>query len=161
MCEVVSLCGLRWSGRVSLQVSFSWCVRAFSLLVNQTSMVDDEQLLAVSGHADRRPRKAEDFSLDASDGKQSDHQRAGGDRRPALTQTQRLHVLPLRHVHHPLLVGVPGGEVEALQLTVRGGAVASESTARARAAAQDAHLASSSVLGQASSTASWEMSAMV
>ncbi|MEQ2196655.1 hypothetical protein XENOCAPTIV_007634, partial [Xenoophorus captivus] len=82
-----------------------------------TSMVNHEQLLPVPGHAHYRPRHAEDLSLDASDGKQPEQQRAGGDGRPALTQTQRLHVLALRQVHHPFLIGVPGGEVEALQLT--------------------------------------------
>lgn len=95
-------------------------IRLFQLVcVCLTPMVDDEQLLSVSGHADHRSWQAEHFSLKASDGEEAEHQRAGGDRCPALTQTQRPRVLVLGQVHHPLLVGVPGGEVEALQLTGR------------------------------------------
>lgn len=75
--------------------------------VSLTPVVDDEQLLSVSDHAHHGPRQAEDFSLDSADGEESEHQGVGGDRRPALTHTQRLHVLALRQVHHPLLIGVP------------------------------------------------------
>lgn len=82
-----------------------------------TPMVDDEQLLSMSCHADHRPWQAEQFSLYSSDGEEPDHQRAGGDCCPALTQTKCPHVLPFRKVDHPLLIGVPRGEVKALQLT--------------------------------------------
>lgn len=80
-------------------------------------MEDDEQLLSVCRHADHRPRQAEDFSLDSSDGKEPECQCAGRNCRPAVTQTQRLGILTLWQVNNPLLIGVPGGEVEALQLT--------------------------------------------
>jgi len=81
-----------------------------------TPVVDDEQLLSVRRHGDHVARQAEHFPLDSSDGEEAEHQLAGGDRRPAPPETQRPHVLARRQVHHPLLVGVPGGEVEALQL---------------------------------------------
>lgn len=85
-------------------------------------MVDYEQLLSVSGHAHHRSWQAKDFSLNASDGEEPENQCAGGDCCPALTQTQRPRVLVLRQVHHPLLIGVPRREVEALQLTEKRGA---------------------------------------
>lgn len=84
-----------------------------------TSMVDDEQLLSMCSHADHRPRQAEDLFLDSSYREQAKHQSAGGGGGPALAQTQRPHVLALGQIHHPLLIGVPRGEVETLQLTGR------------------------------------------
>lgn len=82
-----------------------------------TPVVNDEQLLPVSNHTHHRTWQAEDFSLDPSNGEKAERQRTGGDRSPALTQTQGLGVLALRQVHHPLLISVPGREVEALKLT--------------------------------------------
>lgn len=75
--------------------------------VRLTPVVNDEKLLPVSDHTHHRSRQAEDFSLDSSDGEKAEHQCTGGDRGPALTQTQGLGVLALRQVHHPLLIGVP------------------------------------------------------
>lgn len=94
-----------------------------------TPVVNDEQLLPVSNHTHHRTWQAEDFSLDPSNGEKAERQRTGGDRSPALTQTQGLGVLALRQVHHPLLISVPGREVEALKLTEKrkgGGRVKTE-----------------------------------
>lgn len=130
-------------------------------------MVDDEQLLSVCRHAHHWPRQAEHLFLDSAHREEAEHQGAGGDRRPALPQTERLHVLVFGQVHHPLLVAVPRGEVQAVDFAEsekeRGERKSNENIcAEAKTEPKcSSHLASSSVEGQASSTASWETSATV
>lgn len=125
-----------------------------------TPVVNDEQLLPVSNHTHHRTWQAEDFPLDPSNGEKAERQRTGGDRSPALTQAQGLGVLALRQVHHPLLISVPGREVEALKLTEKRRGAGSKQKMRKNVWRKVIYLASSSVLGHASSTASWERSAM-
>lgn len=74
----------------------------------------------MSGHAHHGPRDTEDLPLDPADGEEAHQHGAGTRRRPALPQAQRHHVLAPGQVYQPLLVGVPGGEVQTLEFTAGG-----------------------------------------
>lgn len=82
-------------------------------------MIDQKKLVPVARHAHYRAREAEDLSLDAADREKTHQHGTGRCRRPASSQTHRPHVLAFGQVHYPLLTGVPGGEVQALQLAVK------------------------------------------
>lgn len=94
-----------------------------------TSVIDYEKLLPVSGHAHYRSRQAEHLSLNTADGEETHQHGAGGRRHPASSQTQRPRVLAFRKVCDPLLVCVPRGEVQALQLAGKNTADSSRSRA--------------------------------
>lgn len=102
----------------SIQTSWSDCSESL-FFQRSTSVVDDEQLLSVCRHAHHWPRQAEHLFLDSAHGEEAEHQSAGGNRSPALAQTKCFHVLVFGQVHHPLLAGVPRGEVQAVEFAGR------------------------------------------
>lgn len=81
-----------------------------------TSVINNHQLLSVSCHGHHRAWETENLFLNSSNCEHTDQQGSGGTGSPALTQTDGLNLFILWHIHSPLLVGIPGAKMDAVEL---------------------------------------------